>query len=204
MEKIRFLPIFFVFSGIFLLFSVFWPVIKQEVKYSFDRLAHIKYSVNVEEESSFEKPLVVPNTDFAIAIPKIGAVAPVIENVDPLNKTEYLQALKEGVAHARGTALPMDKGNVYIFAHSTDAFYNVGKYNAVFYLLEKLTVGDEIYIYYRGQKIKYLVQEVKVVSPDAIEYLTKDTEEKTLTLQTCYPPGTTFKRLVVIAKQEEI
>ena len=179
MEKIRFLPIFFVFSGIFLLFSVFWPVIKQEVKYSFDRLAHIKYSVNVEEESSFEKPLVVPNTDFAIAIPKIGAVAPVIENVDPLNKTEYLQALKEGVAHARGTALPMDKGNVYIFAHSTDAFYNVGKYNAVFYLLEKLTVGDEIYIYYRGQKIKYLVQEVKVVSPDAIEYLTKDTEEKT-------------------------
>ena len=190
-----------IFVGTTILLFIYWPVIKEELKYSFDQMAHVRYSLSTEIEGSLDKPLIVPNTDFSIAIPRIAAVAPVIEDVDPLNKVEYLRALRNGVAHAKGTAYPGEKGNVYIFAHSTDAFYNVGKYNAVFYLLGKLSKGDEIYIYYRGVKIKYLVDHVKVVSPSDIQYLTGNTEENTLTLQTCYPPGTTIDRLVVIAKE---
>lgn len=192
-----------IFVGATILLLIYGPVIKEELKYSFDQMAHVRYSLNTEVEGSLDKPLVVPNTDFSIAIPKIAAVAPVIENVDPLNKSEYLRALKEGVAHAKGSSLPGEEGNVYIFAHSTDAFYNVGKYNAVFYLLGKLSKGDEIYIYYQGAKIKYLVEQIKVVSPSDVQYLTGNTDENTLTLQTCYPPGTTIDRLIVIAKQVE-
>jgi hypothetical protein len=40
-----------------------------------------------------------------------------------------------GVAHAKGTVFP-HKGNIYLFAHSTDNWWNVGRYNAVFYLLK--------------------------------------------------------------------
>jgi LPXTG-site transpeptidase (sortase) family protein len=192
-----------IFVGTAILLSIYWPVIREEMKYGFDQIIHVRYSLGVSEEGSFDKPLIVPNTDFSIAIPKIAAVAPVIENVDPLNKNEYLKALKEGVAHAKGTALPGEEGNVYIFAHSTDAFYNVGKYNAVFYLLGKLVKNDEIFIYYKNQLIKYVVDQVKVVSPNDIQYMTKNTVENTLTLQTCYPPGTTIDRLIVIAKQVE-
>lgn len=190
-----------IFGGITLLLLIFGPVIKEELKYSFDQMAHIRYSLDTREEGTFEKPLVVPNTDFSIAIPKIGAVAPVIENVDPLNKNVYLKALKEGVAHAKGTAFPTQDGNVYIFAHSTDSFYNVGRYNAVFYLLGKLSKGDEIFIYYKGYKVKYVVDQVKIVKPDEIQYLTENTDKNTLTLQTCYPPGTTIDRLIVIANE---
>lgn len=190
-----------IFIGITILLFIYWPIIKEEIKYGFDQMAHVRYSLDTETEGSFDKPLTVPNTDFSIAIPKIAAVAPVIENVDPLNKSEYLRALKEGVAHAKGTAFPGENGNVYIFAHSTDTFYNVNQYNAVFYLLGKLSKGDEIYIYYQGVKIKYLVDQVKVVSPKDIQYLTENKGENTLTLQTCYPPGTTIDRLIVIANQ---
>lgn len=190
-----------IFTGAVLLLFIFGPVIREEIKYGFDRLVHISYSLNTTEVGTFDKPLIVPNTDFSIAIPKIGAVAPIIENVDPLNKNVYLKALKEGVAHAKGTAFPGEDGNVYIFAHSTDSFYNVGKYNAIFYLLGKLSKGDEVFIYYRGNKIKYLVDQVKIVKPDEIQYLTKKTDENTLTLQTCYPPGTTIDRLIVIANE---
>jgi sortase A len=192
-----------IFTGLSLLFLIFWPVVKVELKYNFDQISHVKYVVDGEQLSSFEKPLTPVNTDFSIIIPKIDAVAPIVDNVDPQNQTEYLKALKMGVAHAKGTAYPGGAGNVYLFAHSTDAFYNVGKYNAVFYLLGKLTKGDEVFIYYQGEKIKYLVDLVKVVGPKEIQYLAGNSDQKTLTLQTCYPPGTTIDRLIVIANQAE-
>ena len=107
------------------------------------------------------------------------------------------------MAHAKGTAYPGQKGNVYLFAHSTDAFYNVGRYNAVFYLIGKLENGDEIDIYYKDQKIVYEVYEKKVVGADDIKYLGNLGDRNTLTLQTCYPPGTTLKRLVVVASQKD-
>jgi sortase A len=179
-----------IFTGLSLLFLIFWPVIKVELKYNFDQISHTKYV-----------SLSPVNTDFSIIIPKIDAVAPIIDNVDPLNQTEYLKALKEGVAHAKGTAYPGGAGNVYLFAHSTDAFYNVGKYNAVFYLLGKLTKGDEVFIYYQGEKIKYIVNQVKVVGPEEVQYLAGNSDQNTLTLQTCYPPGTTIDRLIVIANE---
>lgn len=191
--------------GIVVLVLIFWPVAKQEIKYSFDQMSRVRYVVGYEQFATFEKPLIPPDTDFSIIIPKIAAVAPIIDNVDPGNQIEYLKALKKGVAHAVGTAYPGMDGNVYLFAHSTDAFYNVGNYNAVFFLIGKLDAGDEIDIYYRGRLIKYIVYEKKVVGPTDTKYLNNlATGEKILTLQTCYPPGTTINRLVVLARLQEI
>ena len=169
-----------------ILVLTFTPVAKEEIKYQLHT----------------QKDITPPNTDFSIVIPKIGAVAPVIADVNPFNSKEYLPALYKGVAHAKGTALPGQFGNTYIFAHSTDTFYNVGRYNAVFYLIGKLEKGDEIDVYYKGEKIVYEVTEKKVVGADAVKYLGKLGEWNTLTLQTCYPPGTTLKRLVVVANQK--
>jgi len=70
--------------------------------------------------------------------------------------------------------------------------------------LGKLTDGDEIYIYYNNQKYTYKVVDKKVVDPSAVFYLGKNGRGNTLTLQTCYPPGTTLKRLVVIAESQDL
>jgi len=194
-KLLSFLGTFLIFLAIVLLVLIFWPVVKEEVKYDLNKVAK---AVKVEK---VEKNLTPPNTDFSIVIPKIGAVAPVFANIDSQDPKAFLPVLKKGVAHAKGTVFPGQTGNVYIFAHSTDAFYNVSSYNAVFYLLGKLRKGDEIIVYYKGEKLRYSVSEVKVVDAKNVEYLGNFADGNTLTLQTCYPPGTTLKRLVVVARE---
>jgi LPXTG-site transpeptidase (sortase) family protein len=178
-------------------FFTFAPAAVQEVDYQKDVV--IK-KITGKDEPVFLEP---PNREFSIVIPKIKAVAPVFENVNPFSENAFLPPLKKGVAHASTSALPGEGGNVYIFAHSTDSFYNVGRYNAIFYLLGKLEEDDEVDIYYEGRKIVYAVEEKKVVGASQTDYLYKG-EEDTLTLQTCYPPGTTLKRLIVTAKRKTI
>lgn len=141
------------------------------------------------------------NTDFSIVIPKIGANANIIANVNAADESEYLEDLKHGVAHTRGTAFPGEGGHIFLFAHSTDYIWNVNDYNAVFYLLYKLTPGDEINIFYKGQRIVYRVEGNQVVNPDEVGYITRKTDGELLTLQTCWPPGTSLARLLVFAKR---
>ncbi len=186
------------------LFFTFGPILSLEGNYQVKKALNITNYVNEtakQDEIESVRELVPPNFDFSIVIPKIGAVAPVFANTDPFNEKAFSRVLRQGVAHAKGTSFPGQNGNTYIFAHSTDAFYNVGRYNAVFYLIGKLTPGDEVNVYYKNQKFTYTVYDKKVVSANATQYLgvlKKNTN--TLTLQTCYPPGTTLKRLVVLAE----
>lgn len=181
---------FLISGSILLLAIIFWPIAKEEVRYEIGRVLPNK------------NELLPVNKEFSIVIPKINASAPIIKNVDPFNSNEFLTSLKRGVAHAKNTKFPNQDGNTYLFAHSTDAFYNVSQYNAVFYLIGKLEKGDEIKIYYDNVEYSYSVVDKKVVSSGDVKYLTTDTKDKLLTLQTCYPPGTTLKRLIVTAKQK--
>jgi len=137
--------------------------------------------------------------NFSIIIPKIGANAKVIANVDSANDKVYLNALKQGVAQAEGTAFPGEGGHIFLFAHSTDYFWNVGTYNAIFYLLNKLEVGDEVDLFFQGERYVYRVIGKEVVDPSQVQYLTRKTNREFLTLQTCWPLGTTLKRLLVFA-----
>lgn len=149
---------------------------------------------------SKEQILIPTDTDFSIVIPKIGASAKVYPNVDPEKEEEFLPVLKNGIAHAKGTVFPGFSGNVYLFAHSTDNWWNVGRYNAVFYLLKNLTKGDEIVVFFENKRHDYLVSEVLVMDARDVSQLTRpQTGGEQLVLQTCWPPGTTWKRLVVLA-----
>lgn len=139
-------------------------------------------------------------TDFSIVIPKINAKAKVVPNVHPANKEEYLASLKLGVAHAYGTGFPGGGRNIYLFSHSTDFEYNVENYNAIFYLLKELVPGDNIIVFYAGQKFDYQVTDKQIVEANDTEWLTNDGETEQLILQTCWPPGTSLKRLIVVAK----
>lgn len=149
-----------------------------------------------------EQVIVPPDSKFSIVIPKLGAASRVIPNVDPTNESEFVQQLGKGVAHAKGTVFPGMQGNVYLFAHSTDSFWNVGRYNAVFYLIKDLQIGDEIIIYFEGRRYNYYVDKSEIKDAQDVEYLVKSQQlgDEALILQTCWPPGTTWKRLYVIAR----
>ncbi|MCL5439232.1 MAG: sortase [Patescibacteria group bacterium] len=149
-----------------------------------------------------EHVLIPKDTQFSILIPKIGASSKVFPNVDASNEKEFLPVLQEGVAHAKGTVFPGNLGNIYLFAHSTDNFWDVGRYNAVFYLLKDLSKGDDIIVFFQDKRHNYVVTDSIIADPKDVSYIvnSQQTGEEKLILQTCWPPGTTWKRLIVIAR----
>lgn len=149
-----------------------------------------------------DQVLVPKDTNFGLVIPKIGANTRVLPNVNPTKEELFLPELKKGVAHAQGTVFPGMPGNIYLFAHSTDNFWDVGRYNAIFYLLKDLEKGDDVVVFFENRRHNYVVIEQKIVDASDVSYLTKGQEsgQETLILQTCWPPGTTWKRLLIFAQ----
>lgn len=135
---------------------------------------------------------------FILSIPKIHATGEIIKNVDPSNKNEYMAALKKGIAHAKGTSLPGEKGTIYLFAHSSALPWELTRYNTIFLRLNELKKGDEITIFYEGQNYVYSVTGKKEVWPSDTKYL-QNLKRNQLILQTCTPVGTDLKRLLVFA-----
>lgn len=137
---------------------------------------------------------------FSVVIPKIGANEKIVANVDPDNEDEYIKVLLNNIAHAKGTAFPGINGTTYLFAHSTDDFWNVGRYNAVFYLLNKMEKGDDVVLFFNNKRYNYIVTETKIVDPSDTHFITaKLGQGEQVILQTCWPPGTAWKRLLVFA-----
>lgn len=220
---------FLVLFSVFGILATFGPAIYYEVAYNVVQARGVHYvvgqapqlpktDVQVQPQSqqvsggtaSFADVLAGPkeqiltpkDTKFSILIPKIGASAKVFPNVDVSNQDLFLPILMQGVAHAAGTVFPGMNGNVYLFAHSTDNFWDVGRYNAVFYLLKNLNKGDEVVIFYQNKRYNYIVTGSKIVGPSDISDLvnSQNKNKQQLVLQTCWPPGTTLQRLLVFAE----
>ncbi|MFA5770638.1 MAG: sortase [Patescibacteria group bacterium] len=210
---------FLLFSSLFMIVKTFWQPIKEELIYFVNVKVQKKYIVNEIQNPNFKiqindkpsgllakafniKPIEIltpADPNFSIVIPKIGANAKVQSNIDASDEKIYLDALNKGVAHTLGTAFPGEGGHIFLFAHSTDYFWNVSSYNAIFYLLYKLEKNDEVNIFYQGQRYVYRVIGQEIVDPSQVQYLTRKTNREFLTLQTCWPPGTTLKRLLIFA-----
>ena len=214
---IRFLGYFTFILGLITFMAILGPLLQAEFAFRFDKLFGIKHTlprVVTSDPSALENPggpgnfggvsageVITPeSTEFGIVIEKINANAKVVANVNPASEKDYIQALTQGVAHAAGTAFPGEKGNVYLFSHSTDAPWNIIRYNAIFYLLRELQPEDRVIVFYQNRRYDYIVYDKNIVEPSDITYLTNTYDQSVLTLQTCDPPGTLFKRLVIRAK----
>ena len=103
------------------------------------------------------------------------------------------------MAHAKGSAFPGQDKLVYIFGHSTDGIWNVEAYNAVFYQIKDLEMGDEIVLHLGDDDFKYEVVAKDVIKSTDIDFVNSKQDENLLILQTCWPPGTSWQRLFVTA-----
>jgi len=196
-------------AGFILLFA---PIVTQEVKYQLktslasDLVEKTEYpiasDVKADTTSDIQNEAMNLGVDpeFSIVIPKIDAKSHVIANVDTANEKDYLDALSKGVAHAKGTFFPGQGKPIFLFAHSTNLPINVSRYNAVFYLLSKLEKGDHVIIYFANKKYEYKVIDSVVKPSTDTSFLYDQTNTERLYLMTCTPPGTTWKRLFVIAE----
>jgi len=144
--------------------------------------------------------------DTRIIIPKIGKNVPIRftsdknlknKNFDQLEK-DILKDLQSGVVHYPGTAMPGNKGNVFITGHSSYYPWDNGKYKNVFALLPSLEKGDEFTIFYNQKKYRYKIFQKDVVNPDNVNVMDQGSE-RIATLMTCYPVGTNLKRMIIRA-----
>ncbi|MCB9813116.1 MAG: sortase [Pseudomonadales bacterium] len=150
-----------------------------------------------------QKEIEPVDTNFGIVISKIDANAPIVAKVDPFDANIYQRELAKGVAQAAGTGLPGQEKTMFLFAHASGDITMARRYNSIFYLLNKMEAGDEIKIYYKGAPYIYKVTQTKEVSPEAVSFL-ENNPDADLILMTCTPPGTTWRRLLVLANLESV
>jgi sortase A len=109
--------------------------------------------------------------------------------------------LAVSLVHYGGTPLPGQYGNAVVFGHSTlPQFFSPTNYKTIFSFLPTMKVGDEIDVTYDGVKYTYIVYDMVVVEPTDLSPLEQRFDDSYMTIITCVPPGTYWKRLNVKAR----
>jgi len=131
--------------------------------------------------------------DFYIKTPTLEISAPIVEGVSQ-------EALYHGIGHHPGTPWPADqKGNVILVGHSS-WIDPANPYGFVFKNLNRLNLGDEIQIKYLDKIYHYQVMGKYLINPDDTSLFTQHVIKPTLTVYTCSPVYTNWKRLVYVAE----
>ncbi|MDP3964053.1 MAG: sortase [bacterium] len=123
-----------------------------------------------------------------LVIPKIGVSVPIVEGSSEA-------ALDRGAWRIPETSTPEVGGNTVISAHR---FRFLPPNNTTFYLLDKLEVGDEITVFWKGERYDYQVGESSVVDKSAV-VIQEEKGDTRLTLFTCTPLFSTAQRLAIVA-----
>ncbi len=144
-----------------------------------------------------------------IVIPKLGLNVPiVIPPIDALLKEDWTKleeeiqtGLQDGVVHYPGTAQPGQAGNFFVTGHSSYFPWAPGKFKSVFARLPELEVGDEYWVFYGGDKFRYVIQGKKEINPNDVTALDQPINKRISSLMTCTPVGTTLRRLIISAQE---
>jgi len=150
-------------------------------------------NANIWYPTSPQKHVTAKVNTYTVSVPKLKIEdAQVIIGGDDLS---------EGLVHYGGTGLPGDFGTSVIFGHSTlPQFFSPKNYTSIFSLLPTLKIGDKIDVSYDGVSYRYVVFEMVVVDPSDLSVLEQRFDDSYITLVTCVPPGTYWKRLNVKAR----
>ena len=95
---------------------------------------------------------------------------------------------------------PADGGNFVLSAHRFIMGLTPQQTlrKSPFYNIDKLKIGDKIYIDYSGKRYKYTISKIFAVAPDAVE-IEQRTDQPQLTLYSCTLGGASDGREVIIA-----
>lgn len=113
--------------------------------------------------------------------------------------------LSQHMINFTGTAIPPQNGNAVVFGHSTlPQLYDPKNYKTILANAYKIKTGDDIFVSFDKISYRYKVISIIVVDPSDISVLEQDTRDSFLTLITCTPPGTVWKRLVIKSVLQKI
>jgi sortase A len=138
-----------------------------------------------ETPESKQLELTVPALDRVDGVPVYDAP-----------ESGYEKALHDGTVHVRGTGFPWQReANVYIAGHRVG--YPGTMSNLVFWDLDKLKKGDEIFLTDAdGTRYTYEVFRKRVISPDAVSVMRPMKGKNIVSLQTCTLPDYSHRLIV--------
>jgi LPXTG-site transpeptidase (sortase) family protein len=125
-------------------------------------------------------------------------------NVESQEEEVYNQYLKDGLAHFKGTPLPGDGGNSFIYGHSAvSSFFDNHKNlpETIFSRLDGIDIGQSVKVEKESEILEYTVRSKKIVDPEDFSILETQNNKETITMMTCWPLGIGTKRLIVVAER---
>lgn len=142
-----------------------------------DSLKTSKNDIEVSEDSSF-------NILGSIRIPKIS-IDNVLYPIDsPLNTVD------KNIEVLRSSKMPDEDGGNFILAA-----HNGSSPIAYFHNLDKLSIGDEVFVSYNGVDYRYVIDNIYDVMKTGKVEIKRDKNRRTITMITCKGED---KQLVVI------
>lgn len=134
---------------------------------------------------------------YRFSVPKLKITNAIVSTVD--------SDLANHLVNYAGTAVPPNKGNAVIFGHSTlPQLYNPKDYKTIFANAHTLQVGDIFTVNSDGVEYTYKIFTISIIDPEDTSVLSQSFDDSYLTVITCTPPGTIWKRLVLKAKLQQL
>ncbi len=136
-----------------------------------------------------------------IEIPDNKISVPLIWTQDPAN---FDKDLKSGTVHYPGTAMPGETGTAYISGHSSGYVWDHSPYKQIFAGLGQVKDGASFIITVQlnnGSVVKYhyvVERRGEFAADDQTQFIS--TADSIAALSTCWPVGTTNRRLVLFGK----
>lgn len=211
----RFGGFLFISSGIGLMFYFFFPI------FSF----HIYLSTAISE-LNIETPL--PNVSGLFTTGVANATEDstdarswfpdqAVQERQEKVKEYYLSIPTQGIYNAKVSSTdydlskhlvqyfstsdnPTENGTTVIFGHSSiPQWFDPDDYTKIFAKIHQLKLGEEIILTVEGEKFRYKILSKTILSNKDPKVFYQNFDNSYISLVTCTPPGTTWKRLVVRA-----
>ncbi len=141
------------------------------------------------------------SSENKLIIPKLNVDVPLNFGV---SVDGVMNAMNYGVVHYRingASAYPGEIGNFVVMGHSAGDVYSANQYKFIFSGLERLEEGDIMYVHYNSVRYTYRMVGREVILPTEVSKLVIETNKPMMTLVTCWPLGTSQKRLLISAEQ---
>lgn len=152
--------------------------------------------------------VITPQLSAAVVIPRLNIRVPIVWSTSR-QEADLQRDLEHGAIHYPGTALPGLVGNAFVSAHSSNFPWLPGDYKTAFASLGDLEEGERgIFIEYADsstlvRRFEFQVAEIAIVHAED-ERMFNQGDQPELTLVTCWPLGTSWRRLMVKGQLVEV
>lgn len=130
------------------------------------------------------------NTIGFLKIPRMNLKLPILLGANSENMTK-------GATHLTETSYPIGGNNT----NCVIAAHRGYSYTSMFRDIERLKLGDKIYISNFRENLEYAVASIKVIKPYEVDELLIQDNKDLVTLITCHPYRHNYQRYVVICER---